>query len=306
MEVIEKYSVTPFSLGSIGGNELDLPFSLGDVRIESVKGLLRSEHFSIWKNFISEDSIERFQRAEVALVHQFRSGFVVGRDEEDSKNLLHKAFVCLRLVKPTRAAFSVAQYRKTKDGDLDVFSASWPTDVPLILPESEVLNQINANDLHQLKTLWPRFKDLRDSGPGYLRRATRYYETAYAELRELDLQFVTWVAGIEALYTQGEEPSPLSVIKERILESLGPVTDIYSDFERRSHYAPNPVFVKDVLDNMFELRNRFIHGAWAPKSWLDRPMRRAISGGTLALPDVLREAASFILRAGLKKLLSEM
>src|SRR5580700_3774966 len=288
MEVIEKCSITPVSFAPLRGNELSLPFSLGEVRVESVEGLLRPEHFSIWKRFASEDSLDRFQRAKVALVHEFKSGPLVGKDEEDSKNLLYKAFVCLRLVKPTRAAFSVVQCRKTRDGDRDVFSVSWPGDLPLILPDSEVLNRINSDDLHELRAIWPRFKLLRDSGPAYVRRATRYYETGYASLRDLNIQFVTWVTGIEALYTRGEEPSPREIIKDRILESVGPATDIYRDFECESPYVPDPVLVKDIVDNMFELRDRFVHGSWAPKSWLDKPMRRAISGSTLALPDVLR------------------
>jgi hypothetical protein len=301
MEGYEKYSVAPISFGGFEETRLDLPFALQDIRVESIEGLLRAEYFSIWKDFVSRESIERMEKAKVALVHRFTSGYVTGKDEEDSKELLHKAFLCLRVVKPTRTPFSVIQYRRTTSVGIDVFSAFWPIAAPMNLPESEVLNQINLHDLQQLRELWPSFRRLRDSGPAHLRRATRYYETGYSEQRDVDLQLITWVMGIEALYADGEEPCALELIKKRILDSVGPNTDIYSGFEARSLYAPDPLFVKDVVDRMFELRDRFIHGAWAPKVWLDRPMRKAISGGPLTLPDVLREAASFILRTGIKR-----
>ncbi len=98
MEVFEKFSVTPFSFGGFGETKLDLPFFLGDKRIESVEGLLRAKDFSILKDVVSNDSVEFFERAKVALVHQFESGFGSGKKEEDSKHLLHKAFLCLRVV----------------------------------------------------------------------------------------------------------------------------------------------------------------------------------------------------------------
>lgn len=225
----------------------------------------------------------------------------MGKDEEDSKDLLQKVFLCLRVVKPTRNRFSVVQYREMKRGGIDVFSVVWPAIMRMNVPESEVLNSINLQDLQQLKLLWPSFRKMRDVGAPNLRRATRYYETGYDALWDVDLQFTTWMMGIEALYSDGDEPCSRDTIKSRILDSVGHNTDIYSEFEDRNLYAPDPVFVKDILDKMFELRDRFVHGAWTPKSWLEKPKRRAISGGLLTWPDVLREAASFILRTGVKR-----
>jgi hypothetical protein len=301
MEGVEKISVTPLPSGEFGEIKLHLPFALGDIRIDSVEGLLKADLFSVWRELISNDSIELFEHAKLAFVHVFQSAHVVGKDEEDSKDLLQKAFLCLRVVKPTRARFSAVQYRKTKNGGIDVFSVVWPALTRMNMPESEVLNHVNVRDIQELKLLWPPYSSVRESGPSHLRRATRYYETGYDALWDADLQFTTWLMGIEALYSDGDEPCTLNTIKSRIVESVGPNTDIYTEFEGRSLYAPNPVFVKDILDDMFELRDRFIHGAWTPKSWLDKPKRNAISGGLLNWPDVLREAASFILRTGIKK-----
>lgn len=299
METYQKSSVTP--LPGLDPQDLGLPFGFDGLRIDSIEGLLQSQQFAVWKHYISDDSIDRLLRAKVGLIHDFESGYTTGKEEEDSKDLLLKAFMCLRVIKPTRTQFSLVHYRRTKTKEIDIISTTWPPIAPMILPESEVLNQINLEDLQQLKSLWPAFRAVRDSGPGHLRRATRYYETGYVDQRDFDLQFITWVMGIEALYADGDEPCDPKVLKQRILQSIGADTDIYAQIEHRSLYAPKPLPVKEVIDNMFELRNRFVHGAWAPRAWLDTPMRKGISDRPLTLVDVLREAAGFILRAGIKK-----
>ena len=107
--------------------------------------------------------------------------------------------------------------------------------------------------------------------------------------------------GIEALFSYGDEPCAADTIKKRIAEVVGLDTDIYAEFEQRDLYAAKAVRVGEVLDEMFELRNRFVHGAWVPKPWFDREIRMAISGGPLTIADVVREAASFILRVGIQK-----
>ncbi len=64
----------------------------------------------------------------------------MGKEDEDSKELLYAAFACLRLVKPTRTPFSVVQYRIMPNQELDVFSFA-PPDPPINLQRSEVLKQ---------------------------------------------------------------------------------------------------------------------------------------------------------------------
>lgn len=50
MEAVEKFSVTPFHTGESSGAKWGLPFSLGDIRIDSVEGFLKAEYFSVWKD----------------------------------------------------------------------------------------------------------------------------------------------------------------------------------------------------------------------------------------------------------------
>jgi hypothetical protein len=225
----------------------------------------------------------------------------MGKDDEDSKELLGKAFACLRVVKPTRTPFSVVQCRIKQDGGFDVLGFTSPANaLPINLPRSEILNDINEGDLEQLRRMWPRYRIIRESGPEHLRRATRYYETGYSDLRAGDLQFTTWVMGTEALYAEDEEPFSVGALKERILRDIDPDTDIYEGHYRSSANL-SPVRLGQILDNLFDLRNRLVHGAWAPKTWFEKTVRIDITGTPVSLPDALREAASFILRTGLQK-----
>ncbi len=307
MDLYQKYSITPLSLNAVSEGELGLPISLGDISVESIAGLLKPEHFSLWKDYLSRQLVDSFKDARVALVHRFQSGFTSGKEEEDSKELLHHAFMCLRLVKPTRRRFSAVHYRRTKDQAVDVSGIVYPaSEWPINLPESEILNEVSRQDLMQFRSLWPIFRNV-ELFSSHLRRAIRYYETGYEALRDADIQFTTWVTGIESLYAEADEPCPVAELKQRILRSIGPRTDIYRELqgeEKRSFYAPTPtLLVKDIIDEMFQLRNRFIHGVWAPQPWLEKTMRKSLSSRPLTLPDVLREAASFILRTGIKNTL---
>jgi hypothetical protein len=73
VDASKKCSITPFFSGGFGEEKLQLPFQLADISVESVEGLLRSEHFSLWSqsNYSSKRMIESFERAKVALVHRF-------------------------------------------------------------------------------------------------------------------------------------------------------------------------------------------------------------------------------------------
>jgi hypothetical protein len=300
-QLVEKYTIAPLYLDPF--SPPPAPFSVIDeVRFDSIKGVLEPRNFSLWEDHVSKEVITTLSKIDYALIHRFSSSpHFQGEPEESSKDLLHQLLVCLRVVKPTRTPFFVVQYQVIDGGQKDVFSFMEPQDtLSLNLPESEVLNHLNIADLRRLRELAGPFLKVQKAGPGYFRRAIRYYETGYASLREADLQFTVWMMGIEALFSYGDEPCAVDTIKKRIAEVVGLDTDIYAEFEQRDLYATKPVKVGEVLDEMFELRNRFVHGAWVPKSWFDRQGRMAISGAPLTIADVLREAASFMLRAGIR------
>jgi hypothetical protein len=296
-----KYTIAPLYLDPFG-TPPPVPFSLTEgVTFDSVEGILEPKNFSLWEGHASPEALKSLSKITYALVHRFSSSaYFQGETEESSREIVHRLFVCLRVVKPTRTPFFYIQYQEI-DGKKDVFSFVEPQDsLSLNLPESEVLNHLNIEDLLMLRRLAPTFLKAQREGPAHLRRAIRYYESGYVSTREADLQLTVWMMGIEALFSYGDEPCDVETIKARIADVVGLNTDIYKEFEQRDLYATEAVTVGEVLDRMFELRNRFVHGAWVPKAWFDQSMRMAISGGSLSIADVVREAASFILRSGIQ------
>ncbi len=104
----------------------------------------------------------------------------------------------------------------------------------------------------------------------------------------------------------GDEPCPPGIIKSRILAGIGAETDIYSGLGD-SYYRPPHQSVAQVIDDIFEFRNRLVHGAWAPSAWVQPTSNSAFGSTWLARTDVpaLRRQAG-TLRAGLKKKLSAL
>jgi hypothetical protein len=299
--VTEKYTIAPLYVDPFGSHP-PVPFPVTEeVSFDSVEGVLEPKNFSLWEGHASPEALKALSKITYGLVHRFSSSpYFQGETEESSRELVHRLFVCLRVVKPTRTPFFYVQYQMI-DGKKDVFTFVAPEDsLSLNLPESEVLNHLNTEDLRTLKRLAPPFLKAQKEGPAYLRRAIRYYESGYVSVREADLQLTVWMMGIEALFSYDDEPCDVKTIKARIADVVGLTTDIYTEFDQRDLYAAKPVRVGDVLDQMFELRNRFVHGAWVPKAWFDQNVRMAISGGSLTMADVVREAASFVLRSGIR------
>lgn len=300
--VTEKYTIAPLYLDPLDARP-PVPFPIAEgVTFDSVEGILEPKNFALWEGHASPMALKTLSKIRYALVHRFSSSaYSQGETEETSRELVHRLFVCLRVVKPTRTPFFYVQYQVI-EGKKDVFTFVEPEDsVSLNLPESEVLNHLNIEDLRTLKELAPPFLKVQREGPAYLRRAIRYYESGYASIREADLQLTVWMMGIEALFSQGDEPCDTETIKTRIADVVGLGTDIYKEFDQRDLYAAKAVPVGDVLDRMFELRNRLVHGAWIPKDWFEQNVRMAISGAPLTIADVVREAASFVLRSGIRQ-----
>lgn len=305
LDKIEKFSAVPIFFEF--GDKLSLPFQLAEnVFVDTLKGRLQSNNFLVWDRFAPKHAIDWFTEMDRVIVHRFRSQHGTGQKEEDSKDLLHKVFICLRVVRPTRTPFGVVQFRLKENNEPDVLSFVEAEDpVSLLMPESEVLNHLTARDMMTLKAILPRFFTIDSSKDAQnVRRALKYYETGYAGLKDPVLQFIVWMMGIEALFSSVPQVSSPDIIKLHIVEALGS-KDIYSDFADRDLYGAKPIVVKDIVDDLFKMRNMLMHGGWVPSEWINQTVRSSISGPAINYADMLREAAPFILRASLMNVLSK-
>jgi hypothetical protein len=259
--------------------------------------LLNERHFELWKDYVAKHDREAFGSMRLALSNKYE-GPEYGADKADttSQDLLYKLFLLLRLLKPTRTRFAAVHIKTVDANEIEVSSFTHPRSTPPNVPDSERLNVITEEDVRRAEEMSRHFLDLVDSGPANLRRAIRFYEEAYSDIRDPVLQIVAWVMGIEAACTSEDEIVPQDEVVRRVSEYVPFNQDVYvsSPLKKQSRVPELPV--GEAVTDVFELRNRLVHGLWIPQKWSERVMYQSISGPAVIYADALRDAAAHILR----------
>ncbi len=258
------------------------------------EGFLTSDQFDLWKDFISRKERDRLGAIRYALVHRFQGSLAQGKEDEDSKSFMNHVFVCLRLVKPTRRPFQVVQgYLKQERPE--IYSFTHPLIEHVNIPVTQSLNKIKAEDVKTLTTILPTFMDI--SRPEfkaiYLQRAIQFYERGYSATADPTLQFVSWMIGIEAVVSRGEQIEQNQL--EKILgERFGDI-DVKAP-QWREYYgkAHQPLLVKTQVDNLMALRNAIVHAQPVPQAL--RVMYEDYFGHRYELSTYLCAAAAMILQ----------
>ena len=266
---------------------------LHNLTIEDVSNLLAEKHFALWKENHSEGRLKHVGQAKIGMVHRFGSTAHIGKDEQESKDLVERAIACLRIIRPARGRFQTIQLQIVNDAEVDVFRFTRPQEIQPNIPESDVLNTIRTRDFLTLQNVLPKFLSLEDGGPPHVFRAVRYFLTGYSDIHEPVAQVLIWVAGIEAMLTGGETVEASELLRELFI-SLNGDWNIYEDsalFES----TKMDIRVHQIGEDMFKLRDRFAHGGGIPDEWVGRP-GRASTAGSVEYAEVLREGSAAILR----------
>jgi hypothetical protein len=298
---VKSRKVTLIPLARVGYElNLNAPFQISErLTFENVEGLITPELLSLWKDEISKRELDNLSSVRFAILHHFNSPGHLGREEADSSDYSFKVFLCLRVIKPTKAVFEPMQLKLADKGLPDVFSIAhqtlWPNS-----PESEALNSYDLKDMTKLRQLLPAFMQLASEGPENVRRAVRFFNAGYDEVRDPILQIVVWTMGIEALLSQSHESGEKQFI-DAIARTVGAETDIYAGSPIREYVGNRRFSVGSLVGDLFNLRNLLVHGQWIPSEWKSRPGRDSLAGSPTNYADVLREAATFILRNGILK-----
>lgn len=266
------------------------------INIEFISGVFGSEKFELWKDYISKNELNTFLSSQYALCHRFLSTSEIGLAENESLKLLETAFICLRIVKPTRARYAAIQTKILDNDALEVFSVTHPKNALLNIPDVETTNQITASDLRLFGRVIRPFLNLSDAGPENLRRAVRYFEEGYSQTVDPVVQIILWTAGIESVFATRNEPFLGSKSLETVYGLVSPDLNIYEDTIQREFVDIPELTVRQVLPDLFILRNRLVHGGWIPEDWKSGSARPSLSQEAIPYADVLREAASFVLR----------
>jgi len=296
MSIHNKMTIVPLHYCEPG---LNLPIGLGtDLTVESVEGFLRPEHFDLWRDYVPKKEREELSSARIGIVHRFSSAQLIGEPEADSQDRVFKAFVFLRLIRPTRQRFSNIQLRVSEGGQPDIFGFGSPAAVSPNVPNLQVFNTFHQVHLERLVGLLPKFLHFASPRHLYQTRAVRFFEAGYSQINDPLLQFITWAIGVESLLSEDKAPVSQRDLIRKIEEQIGPETDIYSEAEIETFpRTPVPLLVREVLPDIFELQNHAFHGVHWPSSFDERTTNSPATNEAVHYVDVLREAVSFVLRS---------
>jgi|ERR1700733_1502899 len=279
--------------------KLDGPLDIANsLTFENAEGLLKPEMFDVWRDMVSKRERDHLATVRFAFVHRFESTEYVGREEALSDDYAYKVFLCLRVIKPTKAVFQRIQVRWLDAEKIEVFGFQLPEVWPNV-PDAEVINEINLSDLKHLRRLLPIFLKVALNGPENIRHAIRAFNVGYTELRDPTTQIVLWMMGVEALFSDGGAlPLSSKELLVRLNDSVGLETDIYDSSTMRQYIGAKSYKVGELFHDLVTLRNSLVHGASIPTEWKEMDGRHGLISA-VPYADVLREAASFILRKGI-------
>jgi hypothetical protein len=287
---------------------LKVPVAIsGGLIAENVEQFLQAQSFDLWHDYISKQERDDLSSTKIGLVHRFISEeHARGKNEADSADTIYKAFLLLRLIRPTRARYSNVQFN-LRNGQADIVGFTQPQPWPPSTPNLQTFNMINNETLSQLAQSLPKFLKFAESSPWHLTRAVRHFEAGYSQIQDPLLQFVTWTMGIESLFAEDKDPVSDDVLVQRIESELDRNTNIYSEVDVELLAAkPAAIQVKDLLFDILKLRNCAIHGIRVPPEFDDRTSKSPATGEAVHYVDVLREGTSFVLRKLILKAISQV
>ncbi len=227
-----KITITPV----YGLSEWDEPFDksllpfdiIQGVQFADVRDKIASANFELWKReFLSNEDVRKLKSWQYALTHVYEAEeYLQSHPEAESKELVHRVFLGLRIVRPTRQPYACLQAKLNNDSAIEPFSFSHP-ERTLVVPDSEALNVVRTRDAQELRAITPVLLKAFETNSRPLIRAIRSLEIGY--LSEFpDVQHLLWVIGLDSLFTaQDWENYGTWVAIERIKQFLGPERRIY-------------------------------------------------------------------------------
>lgn len=250
---------------------------------------------------LGESCSDKFKNVKYALVYRFEAV------EAPETQLITFASSCLRLIRPMRQRGLVSAHgRVREDGSFDVqgFSlAERESGVEVV--EAHKLSTLRTVDGEELRRLLPKFICALKGNYWKFRMAAQFHDLGFFQSYNWKPRFILWTSALESIFTSHNRDHQGSrVAIARIKWCLGENTRIYRRDEWSTVIPRCTLTLADVLDDLYELRNFVAHGDRIPDDFFRTCPREGINGGVCKV-EVLSEAASFIIRASLLKILRE-
>jgi hypothetical protein len=298
-------SGTPF-------DQTRLPIDIAEgVRIESVRERFREDAFQPSSASVGTIVLEKLKGVEFALVHRYSpdpivfEGVFVGEQDHSntSRELVKMLAACLRLIRPMRLNAQVIYGRIRDDESFDVRGFDIPPAHLIEVPDVQHLFMLRNQDADELRRYATQF--LRGMRGEYwkFRMAVQFHDLGHFQALDWKARFLHWCSAIESIYTtHNREHQGKLLATTRIKWFIGADTSIYAPGDL-GDFAPDPrLTVGQIVDDLYDLRNLIAHGDRVPDPYFREDLREGVNGGVKRF-EVLLEAASFIVRTSLLKIL---
>lgn len=296
--------------GTVDDEQFDLnklPFDVAeDVRIEAVLGRFRKATFDVFRARLGADRMGDLESVRYALVHRYDPEPGEYQRSESSEKTVRMLAACLRLIRPMRQNALLMQGNICdQDGTFDVMHFELPGVHLLEVPEVQKLFKLRNQDADDLRAYAPEFLRGMRGQFWKFRMAVQFHELGHFQPSDWKARFLLWCSAIESIYTSHNwEHQGSPVAKSRIKWFVGENTSIYGSGDISNLLQDPGIAVGQVVEDLYEMRNYIAHGDRIPAPYLTDILRHGFSGGVRKW-EVLLEAASFIIRTSLLKILRE-
>ncbi len=288
-----------------------LPFDLGTgVTVEDITNLIPRDEFDVHKRIMGSDAHSRIERIRYALVHRY-SEFLLDENGQmskseaeqsrDSRDRIRETAACLRLIRPTSQYLHLFEGYVSKIGMFTQISLDAPVDY-IDNPINQRHFGVRTEDLEALRFYAPLFHNGMRGASWKFRMAVQMHESGCFQNHEWKAKYFLWTTAVEALFTTKKNQGS-KLATERIKFFLGPDSLIYPPGELVSLYPDPKLTIKEVLVELYCLRNHIAHGDRVPDFYLVDEGRPGPFQETITKREVLFEALSFIIRQSLLKVL---
>ena len=293
-----------------------LPFELAEgVRIEAVHDRFREDAFDHATKMLGEEIVHSLRGVRCALVYRYDSearenpetgkiirGYEIDRNAEI---LTRNVAACLRLIRPMRERALVMRGTIRDDGTFDVTGFDIPNLHLLEVPEVQKLFALRNQDADNLRQFLPAFVRAMRGEFWKFRMAVQFHELGHFQPLDYKARYLLWCSAIESVYTSHTwEHQGTLVATSRIKWFLGEKTSIYAPGDISRLLQDPHVIVGAVVGDLYEMRNFMAHGDKIPDRFFNEFPRQSFNGDVTRV-EVLIEAASFIIRASLLKILRD-
>jgi len=290
-----------------------LPLDIAEaVRIERVSERFPNGAFDLWRERFGTAVVEELERVRFALVHRYNpdaivvDGEIIGEQHHNSESekLVRMLAACLRLIRPMRLqALLMRGSVRDADGSFEIRGFDVPPLHLIEVPEVQKLFQLRDQDANDLKFYAAQFLQAMRGQFWKFRMALQFHELGHFQALDWKARFLHWCSAIESVYTSHHpDHQGKLVATSRIKSLLGENCNIYAPGDL-SEFAPDPeITVGQIVGDIYDMRNFMAHGDRIPDPYFTEDLRTGIQGGVKRW-EVLLEAASFIIRSSLLKIL---